>query len=537
MDETEPVVRTAGGQVRGRTEDDVAIFRGIPFARPPVGGLRFAAPRPAEPWDGVREAVAFGPPPPQSGSALPLPPSGSGADPDDWLTVNVFSPDLGAAGLPVMVWIYGGAYRSGAASNPGYDGTLLARQNVVVVTFNHRVGVEGYTYLPGVPANRALLDQVAALRWVRENIAAFGGDPDRVTVFGESAGAGAIAALLVMPVAAGLFRRAIAQSVPGTFFSPDLAAAATAAIAAAAGLPATAEAFAAADPARLAAASDAVRPADHAGRWGRVAHTETPFSPVVDGEVLPAAPWRALAMGAGRSIDLITGHNRDEFRLFTELSSMRGQITAAAASQALQGLAPGQDGQDGEDGEDGEAAYQHAYPDASPETLFELVNSDWLFRMPSLHLAQAHAAAGGRTFLYELSYPASVAGLGACHAIDVPLVFGDYTGIGQMFFGPEPPASAVRLGNLMRSHWAAFAADGDPGWPQYSPGHRMTRIFADPPDVAPYPERTSLHLWDQHRFGVLDLSADPDPAPDTDPDTDPQKGPDRADIRAWRLRA
>ena len=153
-----------------------------------------------------------------------------------------------------MVWIYGGAYRSGAASNPGYDGTLLARQNVVAVTFNHRVGVEGYAYLPGVPANRALLDQVAALRWVQENIAAFGGDPDRVTVFGESAGAGAIAALLVMPVAAGLFRRAIAQSVPGTFFSPALAADATAAIAATAGLPATAEAFATADPARLATA-------------------------------------------------------------------------------------------------------------------------------------------------------------------------------------------------------------------------------------------------------------------------------------------
>jgi len=526
MDITEPVVRTAGGQARGRTEDDVAIFRGIPFAQPPVGGLRFAAPRPARPWDGVREAAAFGPPPPQSGSVPTPPPSAPGSDPDDWLTVNVFSPDLGAAGLPVMVWIYGGGYRSGAASHPGYDGTLLARQNVVVVTFNHRVGVEGYAYLPGVPANRALLDQVAALRWVRENIAAFGGDPDRVTVFGESAGAGAIAALLVMPLAAGLFRRAIAQSVPGTFFSPDLAADVTAAIAAAAELPVTAEAFAAADPARLATASDAVRPADHAGRWGRVAHTGTPFSPVVDGEVLPAAPWRAVAMGAGRSIDLITGHNRDEFRLSMEMSGIRGQITAEAASHALQGLAPGQDG---------EAAYRHAYPEAGPETLFELVNSDWLFRMPSLHLAQAHAAAGGRTFLYELSYPASVGGLGACHAIDVPLVFGVYAGIGQMFFGPEPPASAVRLGNLMRSHWTAFAADGDPGWPQYSPGHRVTRIFADPPDVAPYPERTSLHLWDQHRFGVLDLSADPDPDPDLD--TDPQKGPDRADIRAGRLRA
>ena len=216
----------------------IAVFRGIPFAQPPVGHLRFAAPQPARPWDGVREAAMFGPPPPQSGFLLtPMAPAAPDADPDDWLTVNVFSPDLGAAGLPVMVWIYGGAYRFGASSMTGYDGGPLAGQDVVVVTFNHRVGVEGYAYLPGVPANRALLDQVAALRWVRENIAAFGGDPERVTVFGESAGAGAIASLLVMPAAAGLFRRAIAQSVPGTFFSPALAADVTAAIAAGPGCP------------------------------------------------------------------------------------------------------------------------------------------------------------------------------------------------------------------------------------------------------------------------------------------------------------
>jgi len=497
MDVTEPVVRTAGGLVRGRAGDGVAIFRGIPFAQPPVGDLRFAAPRPARPWDGVREAAAFGPPPPQSGFALtPVSPAAPGADPDDWLTVNVFSPDLGAAGLPVMVWIYGGAYRSGASSLIGYDGTLLARQNVLVVTFNYRIGVEGYAYLPGVPANRALLDQVAALHWVRENIAAFGGDPDRVTVFGESAGAGAIASLLVMPAAAGLFRRAIAQSVPGTFFSPALAADVTAAIAAAAGLPATTEAFAAADPARLAAASDAVRPADHLDRWGPVAYTGVPFSPVVDGEVLPAAPWRALATGAAWNIDLLTGHNRDEYRLFTELYGLRGKVTEEVASQVLHGLAGGPDG---------EAAYREAYPDADAETLFELVNSDWLFRMPTLHLAQAHAAAGGRTFLYQVSYPASEGGLGACHAIDVPLVFGVYRGIGRMLFGPEPPASAVALGDLMRSQWAAFAADGDPGWPPYAPGRRTTRIFDDPPDVVRYPEEASLHIWDQHRFGVLEL--------------------------------
>ncbi|HLI40599.1 MAG TPA: carboxylesterase family protein, partial [Streptosporangiaceae bacterium] len=329
MEQTEPLVRTAGGLVRGRrSAGRIAVFLGIPFARPPVGALRFAAPVPAPPWQGVREAAAFGPPPPQSAMALaPLPPPSPAADPDDWLTVNVFTPDPGAAGLPVLVWIHGGAYRAGAASSPGYDATVLAAQHVVVVTFNHRVGVEGYAYLPGVPANRALLDQVAALRWVHDNIAAFGGDPDRVTVFGESAGAGAIAALLVMPDAAGLFRRAIAQSVPGTFFSPALAADVTAAVAASAGLPPTAAAFAAADPARLAAAADAVRPAEHPG-WGPVALALTPFAPVVDGEVLPAAPWRALAAGAARAIDLVTGHTRDEYRLFTELGGVRGTVTA-----------------------------------------------------------------------------------------------------------------------------------------------------------------------------------------------------------------
>ena len=339
----------------------------------------------------------------------------------------------------------------------------LAQQNVVLVTFNHRVGVEGYAQLPGVPANRGLLDQVAALRWVRENIAAFGGDPDRVTVFGESAGAGAIAALLVMPDAAGLFRRAIAQSVPGTFFSPALASDITAAIAARAGLPATAEAFRTADPARLTAAADAVRPGDHFGRWGPVAFTPTPFSPVVDGEVLPAAPWREVAAGAARHVDLITGHTRDEYRLFMQAYGLRGQVSAELASEALAGLGPSTPA-------GGEASYRAAYPDADPETLFELVHTDWLFRMPTLHLAQAHAASGGRTFLYEFRYPASQAGLGACHAIDVPLVFGAYQSVGQMLFGPEPPAAAVALGDLMREQWAAFAADGDPGWPLYSPG-------------------------------------------------------------------
>ena len=216
-----PEVRTAVGRLRGSWEAGMAVFRGIPFAEPPVGALRFAAPRPAPGWAGVREALAFGPPPPQGGhfgmDALAQEATG-----DDWLTVNVWSPDPGPdAGLPVMVWIQGGAYVIGMSGLPEYDGGRLARDGgVVVVTFNYRVGIEGFAQIEGAPANRGLLDQVAALEWVRDNIRAFGGDPDRVTVFGQSAGGGSVAALLAMDRAAGLFRRAIVQSMPGTFFSP-----------------------------------------------------------------------------------------------------------------------------------------------------------------------------------------------------------------------------------------------------------------------------------------------------------------------------
>src|ERR1700722_11701126 len=261
---------------------------------------------------------------------------------------------------------------------------------------------------------------------------------------------------------------------------------------------ATAAAFRTADPARLTAAADAVRPGDHLGRWGPVAYTPTPFSPVVDGEDLPAARRRPVPSAAPRHVDLISGHTRDEYRLFMQAYGLQGKITAELASDALAGLGPSTPA-------GAEASYRVAYPAADPETLFELVHTDWLFRMPTLHLAQGHASSGGRTFLYEFRYPAPAGGLGACHAIDVPLVFGSYAGLGQTLFGPEPPTAAVALGDLMREQWTAFAADGDPGWPLYSPGSRMTRIFDDPPDVAGYPQKASLHLWDQHRFGVLDL--------------------------------
>jgi para-nitrobenzyl esterase len=200
----EPEVRTAAGVVRGRWENAVAVFRGIPYAEPPFGSRRFGAPVAVQRWDGTRDALEFGPPVPQATRAGSVMSSVSGSTADgsaDCLTLNVWSPDLGAAGLPVMVWIHGGKYLEGTSASPHQDGATLARSGVVIVSMNYRVGVEVFAHIAGAPDNRGILDQVAALRWVQDKVTAFGGDPGNATVFGQSAGGGCIAALLVMPMA------------------------------------------------------------------------------------------------------------------------------------------------------------------------------------------------------------------------------------------------------------------------------------------------------------------------------------------------
>ncbi|MEU7837996.1 carboxylesterase family protein [Nonomuraea sp. NPDC049129] len=494
----DPEVRVSTGRLRGRMEDGVAVFRGVPFGRPPVGALRLAAPVPAEAWDGVREAGEFGPRPPQS--RLLGASSADGAD-GDWLTVNVWSPDLGAARLPVMVWIHGGGYMYGWSGDPVFDGRVLARDGVVMVTFNYRVSAEGFGHFQGAPANRGLLDQVAALRWVQDNIAAFGGDPDRVTVFGESAGAGSIAALMTMPRAAGLFRRAIAQSVPGMFFSTELATDIGAAVAAELGLPPLAGELARQSPERLIDAGDtAAEKMGDCPRWGHAAHVRTLCAPVVDGEVLPAVPWRSLADGAAHGVELIVGHTRDEYRLFMAISGDTGQITAERADTALRALAPDPE------------AYRAAYPGADEERLYELVHSDWLFRMPSVRLAEARQK-HGRAHLYELTWPAPGMGgdlLGACHGLGLPLTFGNLTaGSAGLLIGQDPPPAAAELSAQVRAAWIAFATTGDPGWPAYEPQNQHTWIIDTKPDIAAYPEETSRELWAGHAFGPLALQTSP----------------------------
>ncbi|MDT3445799.1 MULTISPECIES: carboxylesterase/lipase family protein [unclassified Pseudofrankia] len=505
----EPEVRTTAGTVRGRRADGLSVFRGIPFAEPPVGDARFAAPRAARMWGGVREAFSFGPPPPQDVST-PWPSRRQAADAwlaettagDDWLTVNVWTPDPDpAARRPVMVWIYGGAYKHGFAGNPAYDAGRLAHEgDAVVVSFNYRVGIEGFAAIEGAPANRGLLDQVAALEWVRDNVAAFGGDPDRVTVFGQSAGAGSIAALLAMPCAAGLFRRAIAQSVPSLFHSRELADDVASTIAAELGLRPTVADLSMVDPRELPAAGGAVhaKARQHENRWGPVAYSEL-FAPVVDGEVLPMTPWEALAAGAGREVELISGHNRDEYRLFVVLSGQYGRVGDDEAAAALRALGPGPDG---------ERAYREAFPDALAGELYELVHSDWLFRMPSLRLAEAQAAGGGRAYVYELAWATPGHGgiFGASHGIDGPLVFGTFEHhLGPVVLGAEPPTEAYALAARMRGSWTAFAATGDPGWTAYDNERRLVQVFDAEPAVAAYPEETSRRLWQEQTFAAFPL--------------------------------
>lgn len=311
---TDPVVRTPHGDVRGRYEHGIAVFRGIPYAAPPFGPRRFRPPVPPEPWDGVRDAGAFGPTPPK-------PPYSEAfarllADPvvpgDDCLNLNVWTPEPGpGAKLPVMVWIHGGALTRGSSAVPVYDGRNFARDGVVLVSVNYRLGVEGYGLFPDAPANPGLRDQLAALEWVRESIAEFGGDPDRVTVFGESAGAISIGALLASPRAEGLFHRAVLQSGAPEASDRDKVRRMVRRMAARLKIPATAEAFAAVDRDLL------LRTQAEVGRLSSPVVGGPAFGIVVDGDLVPRDPLEALVEGgAAPGVGLLLGWTSEEYRLW-----------------------------------------------------------------------------------------------------------------------------------------------------------------------------------------------------------------------------
>ncbi|WP_399894530.1 carboxylesterase/lipase family protein [Streptomyces sp. BBFR51] len=473
MNHHHPVVTTARGTVRGIRQDGTAAFLDIPYAAPPLGAGRFAAPRPHAPWDGVRDATRPGPNAPQSerrlGSVDMSPYFGPGwARGDDYLTVNVWTPEAGSGGLPVMVFVHGGRFVAGSTRSPMYDGSAFARDGVVLVTLNYRLGIAGFLDLPGGPANRGLLDVVAALRWVRENIAAFGGDPDRVTLFGQSAGATVVGGVLATPGAAGLFRRAIVQSGSGLgAFTTEQAARVTGAAAEALGVAPRAGAFAEIPDERLVEAA--------AGLAGIDLRTRTHRDPLIGlspfSLVLDTQPAASVAAGLGADVDLLVGTTTEEGNLYLapvgRYATSRAEDVEAAA--ALSHPDPARLVE----------TYRRARPDASFGELRSAVMGDALFGAGSRALADAHAAhSASATHAYEFAWRShGLDGqLGATHTMELPFVF-DRTHLPELhgpigLLGPdEPPAD---LSARTHAAWIRFARTGDPGWDPYATGRRAT---------------------------------------------------------------
>ncbi|MEU0161528.1 carboxylesterase family protein [Streptomyces sp. NPDC006261] len=479
-----PRARTVRGTVGGAVERGVAVFRGIPYAAAPVGARRFRAPEPPEPWEGVRDAVAFGPTAPKRPYAPPLDrllpdPAVPG---EDWLNLNVWTPSTGEGeGLPVLVWIHGGSLLHGSSAVPVYDGSAFARDGVVLVSVNYRLGVEGFGLFPDAPANRGLLDQLAALEWVRDNIAEFGGDPGRVTVAGESAGAVSIAALLATDRAAGLFRRAVLQSGAPAALTPDAARGTTELIARRLGVPATAAALAAVDTDALLTAQTQVT------SGGNPLTGRNSFQIVVDGELLTRDPAKALHTGAAAGVDLLMGTNTEEYRLWFVPGGLTERISSLKLRLALLKFGvPNATAR----------TYRANRPDATPGELLGALATDLLLRVPLNRLADARADAPGSTYVYEFGWPSPVQRLGACHALELGFVFDTLAHPDTMALtGPDAPQE---LADAMHRAWVDFATAGDPGWPSWDASRPVELFGPGAPALVLAPRDDELRGWEPY---------------------------------------
>ncbi|WP_433662369.1 carboxylesterase/lipase family protein [Nocardia sp. CA-128927] len=471
-----PVVETPAGAVRGARDEFGEFYRAIPYAMAPIGARRFAAPRPHPGWSGVRDGTQPAPTAPQPardfGRLDMIPYFGPGwVRGAEYLTVDVRTPAADSGNRPVLVFVHGGGFVTGSTRAALYDGSAFARDGVLLVTVNYRVGIPGFLDLAGAPPNRGLLDVLAALGWVRDTIATFGGDPDNVTLFGQSAGATLVGALLATPAAKGLFRRAIIQSGNGTgAFTPEQAQRVTAAAAAALGVEPTADAFAAIPDERLLEILPALSGLD--------LQTSTATDPLVGlspfSLVLPTQPADSLAAGPARDIDLLIGTNTEEGNLYvvpqghlestteTDLLTLAARLSADPAAEVT--------------------AHRAARPDATPGELRSAMLGEALFGAGTARMAQAHARiSGGRTHIYSFEHRSTALDgkLGATHTTELPFVFDladepwlhGETGL----LGPDPAPPG--LATKMHAAWIAFATNGNPGWAPYDSQRPTPEVF------------------------------------------------------------
>lgn len=496
-------VMTRFGALRGTWSHGAARFAGIPFAAPPIGEGRFRPPSPPVAWDEVRPAHQFGPMSPQNPSLMDALFGGESERWDeDCLHLNVWSPDpTPRAALPVMVWIHGGGFEMGSGSSPLYDGTSFARDGVVFVSINYRLGAFGFLDLGDLDpsyagsGNVGLLDQIASLEWVRDNISGFGGDPGRVTIFGESAGAMSVSLLMAMPRARGLFHGVIAESGHASAGkTPEMAALDTVEFLAACGLGSVADVLSAPVEQLLAghATMGAARIADPEEVIRRTGNPLAflPFRPVADGHEVPLDPLAAIADGSAARVPLLVGTNSEEWNLFALMSPPATDEAQLRERLSLVITDPGA----------ALDAYRAEHPDTDLRGLEGAILTDLIFRLPVAQLADAHSPHAD-VFQYLWTWRSQAWGgmIGAAHAIEIPFVF-DLVADHRLhvFVGSDAPASLARATHLA---WVQFACtgapshDGLPGWPTMSGDERHVMVLDTEPGVLPDPQGATRRFW------------------------------------------
>ena len=494
------IVNTSSGPVQGVDHDGIEVFRGIPYAEAPFGSLRFKPPVARTPWTATLVAEHAGPLAPQNASPLESM-LGAGQPPigDDCLSLNIWTPGADGKRRPVLFWIHGGAFVTGTGSTPWYDGTNFARRHdVVVVTINYRLGALGFLHLADIfgddwagSGNLGILDQSCALKWTAENIAAFGGDPANITIFGESAGGMSVGTQLGLPASKGLFKRAIAESgAAGHVHTRETATEVAQRFLEVVGID---------DPGKLqqAPTADILAAQEKVNQErSNIAGSGLPFMPCVDGATLPVGPHQAVRDGHARGVDLLVGTNLDETTLFTMMDPAFATFDEATLARRFGGFFGEERAAEALD------AYRKDRADASPGDLYNAALSDRVFRVPALRLADAQES-NGSTYVYLFTWESAAfdGKLRSCHALEIPFVWDNLDQTGVSFLTGPITDDMRTLATTMNESWAAFARTGNPStatltdWPKWDPETRPTMVIDTDAGVELDPMGHEIEVW------------------------------------------